>query len=259
MHSSSTRNTSRAPGATAGGTVLPGRGRSGRRHLVWGVLALAACQPTTIVLPEQGYVVPEVRAEKIALRHAVYFATDEARIAEGERAALAAFVEATAPTGADYRIFGHADERASDAYNVDLSLERAMAVAELVERAAARGSGVQVSAFGERVPAVPGSNERSWQANRRVEVVAVTYSLSVPACGAVQLNGTANTANAGLSDLGCANAANLAAMVADPADLARGPGPRESEGAPDPRREMGALERYRTDKVKKLAASGDEK
>ena len=54
--------------------------------------------------------------------------------------------------------------------------------------------------------------------------------------------------NLPLSNLGCANTANLGLMLADPGDLRQG----RALGRADGVREAGAISRYETDKVKAL-------
>lgn len=66
-------------------------------------------------------------------------------------------------------IQGHADERASDEYNIKLTRDRAAAVLEaLVERGVSRDR-VRSAGYGERCPVDPKSNPEAWEKNRRVE------------------------------------------------------------------------------------------
>ncbi len=67
------------------------------------------------------------------------------------------------------------------------------------------------------------------------------FKASVPACGQTWDNLTATEANVVQSNFGCAVTANMAAMIADPADITQ---PRES-GPPDAGRRVTVIESYR--------------
>jgi outer membrane protein OmpA-like peptidoglycan-associated protein len=77
---------------------------------------------------------------------------------------------------APLEVHGHTDAKGSDAYNDALSLRRAQAVAQRLQRDAG-GRTLQVQGFGERVPVAPnthpdGSDDPAGrQRNRRVEIV----------------------------------------------------------------------------------------
>ena len=73
------------------------------------------------------------KATPIERSHMVYFETNKDTVSSGEREALAAFLSGLGELrGIRVRVRGHADERASDAYNLDLSSRRADKVAALV-------------------------------------------------------------------------------------------------------------------------------
>ena len=66
-------------------------------------------------------------------------------------------------------VAGHADERASDAYNLRLTQDRVNSVmAALVQRGVNR-SRLRAKGYGEFCPEDPGHNEAAWEKNRRVE------------------------------------------------------------------------------------------
>ena len=65
---------------------------------------------------------------------------------------------------------GHTDERGSREYNVALGQRRAEAVAKTMLVFGAKGNAMEAVSFGEEKPAVLGSNEGAWEANRRVEI-----------------------------------------------------------------------------------------
>ncbi|MBX3264031.1 MAG: OmpA family protein [Labilithrix sp.] len=66
-------------------------------------------------------------------------------------------------------VAGHADERASDAYNLRLTQDRVNSVmAALVARKVDK-SKLRAKGYGEFCPEDPGHNEEAWETNRRVE------------------------------------------------------------------------------------------
>lgn len=65
---------------------------------------------------------------------------------------------------------GHADDRGTAEYNLDLSQRRAEAVKEYLIEKGISASRITVFAYGEEYPAVEGQNESAWAYNRRVDV-----------------------------------------------------------------------------------------
>jgi pilus assembly protein CpaD len=76
------------------------------------------------------------------------------------------------------------------------------------------------------------------------------YQADVPACGKSWQDLTATESNTVQSNFGCAVTANLAAMIADPADIA---GPRET-GSPDAGRRVVMIQAYRKGDVTSSAS-----
>lgn len=214
------------------------------------LLLLAACgalePPPAAWAPRR----PEIAEASYA--YLVHFATDRAELAPGERDRLEAFL-AGLPEGGRWRalVLGHADERASDAYNMALSERRARHVAELLRARGLERVEVALRAFGESRPLDPGRGEPAWSRNRRVEIRIRHWTVAAPECGEWDRRPEVHGQQL-LPDLGCATAANLVAMVADPADLAEGRplGPADGVHAAE------AVVRYRTDKVKQLDEDG---
>ena len=98
-----------------------------------------------------------------------FFATDSSRIHAQGRARLASFFNQS--KAASYVITGHTDSRASDAYNVRLSLRRANSVAKV-----AAGTGAKISdvrGYGERQPAASNGTAVGKAKNRRVEIICI--------------------------------------------------------------------------------------
>ena len=68
-------------------------------------------------------------------------------------------------------IEGHADEQGTREYNLALGERRADAVRAYLVARGASNSQIEVISYGEEKPIASGKNERSWAANRRVELV----------------------------------------------------------------------------------------
>jgi outer membrane protein OmpA-like peptidoglycan-associated protein len=127
----------------------------------------------------EGYMTPNVLPSGIPVcrRGAVcgmmnsdqFFATDSFRVSSAGRQKLREFFAST--DAATFIITGHTDSRASDAYNMRLSRNRADAVA-----AVARSTGATVSevrGYGERQPRASNATAEGMAQNRRVEIICV--------------------------------------------------------------------------------------
>ena len=98
-----------------------------------------------------------------------FFATDSYRISSTGQQSLREFFNNARAKG--YIIAGHTDSRASDAYNMRLSNNRANSVARV-----ARGLGanvVETRGYGERQPRASNSTAAGMAENRRVEIICV--------------------------------------------------------------------------------------
>jgi len=98
-----------------------------------------------------------------------FFATDKYNISAQGRARLANFFQSTGAVS--YIITGHTDSRASDAYNMRLSYNRANSVAHVANQVGARIADVR--GYGERMPAVPNNSAANMAKNRRVEIICI--------------------------------------------------------------------------------------
>lgn len=97
------------------------------------------------------------------------FATDSARISKAGQQRLHEFFKSA--NAVSYIITGHTDSRASDQYNMDLSLRRANSVARV---AAANGSRIaDVRGYGERLPKAANNTAAGMAQNRRVEIICI--------------------------------------------------------------------------------------
>ena len=241
---------------------LPPARRRSRAALGWPLLnlallglALGACAggPATETNPALGWSAAgspkELEVRPAEYRHEVHFATDSARIDAAEQGRLRGFLAAVAPNQNDaIRIEGHADERASDSYNLDLSARRARSVQDMLRQEGLRGVPVHLAAYGERAPEVLGSGPEVWRENRRVEVVIDRHVVVLPPCPDWSVESGTDFANNPHSNFGCATRTNLGLMIDDPRDLARG----RSLGPADGVREAEAIARYRRGEVTEL-------
>jgi len=98
-----------------------------------------------------------------------FFATDKYNISAQGRARLAHFFQSTGAVS--YIITGHTDSRASDAYNMRLSYNRANSVAHVANQVGARIADVR--GYGERMPAVPNNSAANMAKTRRVEIICI--------------------------------------------------------------------------------------
>ncbi len=119
--------------------------------------------------PDRGKVV--IEENQIIILEKIYFATDSAEILPKSFPIVDA-VAATLignPQLTLVEIQGHADERASDQYNIELTRDRA---ASVLQALAERGVGhhrMRSAGYGERCPVDPAHNAAAWEKNRRVE------------------------------------------------------------------------------------------
>ena len=98
-----------------------------------------------------------------------FFATNSARISKSGQGRLREFFQQASATS--YIITGHTDSRASDAYNMKLSLNRANAVASIAQQSGARIADVR--GYGERMPAASNGTAGGMAKNRRVEIICI--------------------------------------------------------------------------------------
>ncbi len=102
------------------------------------------------------------------------FAFNSADLSPDASAQLAALVDQIAEraTAGEIAVIGHTDDVGDDAFNSDLSVRRAAAVAGVLEPAlATAGLDVSIEGRGEREPVVENDTEQNRQLNRRVSIV----------------------------------------------------------------------------------------
>jgi peptidoglycan-associated lipoprotein len=102
----------------------------------------------------------------------VYFDFDSSDIRADFNSLLAAHGQyLSANAGVQLRLEGHADERGSREYNIGLGERRAQAVRRVLMLQGATADQLTTVSYGEERPAVFGSDEESYNLNRRVELV----------------------------------------------------------------------------------------
>lgn len=127
----------------------------------------------------EGYMTPHVTRQGIPVCHRgtpcgtvntdQLFHTNSANITSSGRQRLAQFFQNTGAIS--YIIAGHTDSRASDAYNMNLSLRRANAVARVASSTGARIADVR--GYGERMPKASNNTAGGMAQNRRVEIICI--------------------------------------------------------------------------------------
>lgn len=98
-----------------------------------------------------------------------FFATNRHDIHPGARQNLVNFFQQA--NARAYLIHGHTDSRASDEYNMGLSLRRANAVAGVAQSMGANV--IDIRGFGERMPRATNSTADGMAQNRRVEIICL--------------------------------------------------------------------------------------
>jgi peptidoglycan-associated lipoprotein len=102
----------------------------------------------------------------------VYFDFDSSDIRADFNSMLAAHGQyLSGNAGVQLRLEGHADERGSREYNIGLGERRAQAVRRVLMLQGATADQLTTVSYGEERPAVFGSDEESYNLNRRVELV----------------------------------------------------------------------------------------
>jgi type IV pilus biogenesis protein CpaD/CtpE len=164
-----------------------------------------------------------LEVERAQYRHTIHFATDSADLTAMEQERLLTFLQTVAPTAQDTVIVeGHADERATDLYNLELASRRITSVSGFLEEHGLGGIPLHTAAFGERVPATAGGDPAAWQQNRRVELVLERHVVELPPCPDWSRESGLDYSNLPGSNFGCDTQTNLGLMIDNPSDLARG-------------------------------------
>jgi pilus assembly protein CpaD len=190
-----------------------------------------------------------LEVDRADYRHSVYFETDRDELTAGQRDRLLTFLHTVQPGGRDsLRLEGHADERATEPYNLELAARRAATVKAFLKEAGYGDLTVTTTAYGEAVPAASSTGPAAWQLNRRVEVVMERYLVTLPGCPDWSRESGTDFDNLPMSNFGCATESNLGLMIAEPKDLVRG----RPIGPADGVQQAEGIVRYRTGRVVEL-------
>ena len=166
-------NVASAQSTTGSGTV------NGEKYLpgIW--IDPDGCEHWVMDDGVEGYMSPHVNRDGIpvcrrgnvcgVMNTDQLFATDKYSISSAGRARLQQFFQSASARA--YTIAGHTDSRASDEYNMRLSLNRANAVARVAQGVGAKI--VDVRGYGERVPKASNRSSAGMSQNRRVEIICI--------------------------------------------------------------------------------------
>lgn len=165
--------------AQAFGQTRSQQGRDGGQYVptIW--VDPDGCEHWVMDDGAEGYMTPHVNRKGIpvcrrgnlcgVMQSDQFFKTDSFRIHAAGKQRLAQFFQSS--TATSFIIVGHTDSRASDAYNLRLSLNRANAVAAVAQASGARIADVR--GLGERVPAAANNTAHGMAKNRRVEIICI--------------------------------------------------------------------------------------
>lgn len=102
----------------------------------------------------------------------IYFMLDSSQIQQDFIPVIAAHARyLIAHPAQRLNLEGHCDERGSREYNIALGEQRAKSVAELMRAQGVADNQLEIVSYGEEKPAAYGTDEGSWELNRRVELV----------------------------------------------------------------------------------------
>ena len=136
--------------------------------------ATAASESATAKAPSSATSATQMSdAEKLAqVGNTVYFGFDSAELSGKAQATLdrqAAFLNVN--PALVVIVEGHADERGTREYNLALGDRRATAVRDYLLAKGLNSARIRTVSYGKERPAVSGSNEDSWEKNRRAATV----------------------------------------------------------------------------------------
>lgn len=99
----------------------------------------------------------------------VRFGFNETGLSQDARTQLSKVADCIKREKGKVTLEGHADERGTEEYNLQLSNRRAASVRKYLSDLGVKGKQLDSVGFGETRPAVEGSSEDAWATNRRVE------------------------------------------------------------------------------------------
>lgn len=101
------------------------------------------------------------------VRDTVYFAVDSSSIDGEAQRVLDAQAAAIKQNGTRVLVEGHCDERGTREYNIALGERRANAIKQYLTTQGVDANSIETISYGKERPIAEGSNEESWQRNRR--------------------------------------------------------------------------------------------
>jgi peptidoglycan-associated lipoprotein len=99
----------------------------------------------------------------------IHFGFNEAGLSGEARAQLSKLADCIKAGKGKIILEGHADERGTEEYNLQLSNRRAASVRKYLTDLGVKPKLLDSVGYGETRPAVDGQTEEAWAANRRVE------------------------------------------------------------------------------------------
>jgi peptidoglycan-associated lipoprotein len=99
----------------------------------------------------------------------IHFEFDKASLTPEAQRQLSTLADCIKKANSKLTLEGHADERGTDEYNLQLSNRRAASVKKYLTDLGVNGRNLDTVGYGYHRPAVQGHNEAAWAANRRVE------------------------------------------------------------------------------------------
>lgn len=145
-----------------------------KKYLI--LLFLVSCKQTSPILTdsniEKPVIVAQAKATKNIIENTIYFSLDSSQLSKKSRNKL--IIDAKLLNkNQDINIIieGHCDERGTREYNLALGERRAYAVKNFLITQKVKKSRIKIISYGEEKPAILGSSEKAYQANRRAKIV----------------------------------------------------------------------------------------
>lgn len=104
-------------------------------------------------------------------KRTIYFTLDSSQVQQDFVPVIAAHAQYLLANPSQHiTLEGHGDERGSREYNIALGEQRAKSVENMMKIQGVSSSQISIVSYGEEKPAAFGSDEASWELNRRVEI-----------------------------------------------------------------------------------------
>jgi peptidoglycan-associated lipoprotein len=144
-----------------------------KKYLI--LLLLASCnQPlqTTVDLAKKPIIVSQQKSVENIIENTTYFSLDSSQLSTKARNKLIINAKLL-NKNKDINIIieGHCDERGTREYNLALGERRAYAVKNFLIAQQVSQARIKTISYGEEKPAIIGSNQKAYQANRRAKII----------------------------------------------------------------------------------------